>query len=68
MFINPVASPDVKFHIIRMMFGGQVDSYDFHFFRQNQLFLLDFLRKAGFGDVSLVKSFGLFNITSDYKP
>jgi len=68
MFINPVASPDIKFHVMRMMFGGQVDDYDFHFFGWNQLFLFDFLRKAGFSDVNRVKSFGLFNDTSDYKP
>jgi len=68
MFINPVASPDVKFHVMRMMFGGQVDNYDFHYFGWNQLFLFDFLRKAGFSDVNRVKSFGLFNDTSDYKP
>lgn len=68
MFINPVATPDVKFHVMRMMFGGQVDNYDFHFFGWNQLFLFDFLRKAGFSDVNRVKSFGLFNDTSDYKP
>ena len=40
----------------------------FIFFGWNQLFLFDFLRKAGFSDVNRVKSFGLFNDTSDYKP
>jgi predicted SAM-dependent methyltransferase len=67
-FINPVASPDIKFHVMRMMFGGQVDEHDFHFFGWNQLFLFDFLRKAGFSDAKRVESFGLFNDTSDFKP
>ena len=67
-FINPIASPDVKFHVMRMMFGGQADDHDFHFFGWNQLFLFDFLRQAEFSDANRVESFGLFNDTSDYKP
>jgi predicted SAM-dependent methyltransferase len=67
-FINPMASPDIKFHVMRMMFGGQVDDYDFHFFGWNQVFLFDFLSQAGFSDAGRVESFGLFNDTSDYKP
>jgi len=42
-FINPIVSPAVKFHVMRMMFGGQMDAYDFHFFGWNQAFLFDFL-------------------------
>jgi predicted SAM-dependent methyltransferase len=67
-FINPIVSPDVKFHVMRMMFGGQIDAYDFHFFGWNQAFLFDFLRQAGFSGAKRVESFGLFNDTSDYKP
>jgi len=67
-FINPIVSPDIKFHVMRMMFGGQVDEHDVHFFGWNQLFLFDFLRQAGFSDANRVESFGLFNDTSDYRP
>jgi len=67
-FINPIASPDMKFFVMRMMFGGQTDDHDFHFFGWNQLFLFDFLRQAGFSDANRVESFGMFNDTSDYKP
>lgn len=67
-FINPMASLDVKFHVMRMMFGGQVDANDFHFFGSNQALLFDFLRQAGFSNAHRVESFGLFNDTSDYKP
>jgi predicted SAM-dependent methyltransferase len=67
-FINPMASPDIKFHVMIMMFGGQVDDHDFHFFGWNQLFLFDFLSQAGFSDANRVESFGLFNDTSDYRP
>lgn len=67
-FINPSASPNVKFHVMRMMFGGQVNPFDYHYFGWNQLFLTDFLSQAGFRQLQRVESFGLFNDTSDYKP
>lgn len=67
-FINPMASPDVKFHIMKMIFGGQIDKYDFHFFGWNEMFLFEFLNQAGFSQARRVESFGLFNDTSEYKP
>ena len=67
-FINPIASPDLKFHVMRMMFGGQVDAHDFHYFGWNQLFLFDFLRQDGFTSANRVESFGIFDDTSDYQP
>lgn len=67
-FLNPIASGPVKFHVMRMMFGGQVDAHDYHFFGWNFLFLSDFLQQAGFSEVSRVESFGIFDDTSDYKP
>lgn len=68
LFINPLAAPDVKFHAMRMMFGGQVDPHDFHYFGWNQHFLFDFLQQAGFGGAERVETFGMFQDTSDYKP
>jgi predicted SAM-dependent methyltransferase len=68
LFINPVASPEVKFHTMRIIFGGQIDPHDFHFFGWNQTFLFDFLRKTGFSNAERVESFGIFRDTSDYKP
>ena len=67
-FINPLASPKIKYHVMRMIFGGQIDRFDFHYFGWNQLFLFDFLRQAGFSDAIRVESFGIFNDTSDFKP
>ena len=66
-FVSPLASAENKFRIMRMMFGGQVDQYDFHYFGWNYEFLRDFLKKAGFTDLKKVDTFGLFNDTSDYK-
>ena len=68
IFIDSKAPPEVKFHIMRMMFGGQVDEFDFHYFGWNFEFMRDFLTNAGFKRIEKVKSFSLFNDTSDYAP
>lgn len=66
--LNPLASPDSKFQLMRMMFGGQIDEFDYHFFGWNQLFLTEFLTRARFKGIQRVDSFGLFNDTSEYRP
>ena len=68
IYLDPKAPPKVKFHIMRMMFGGQVDDFDFHYFGWNFQFMNEFLLKAGFKKIERVKSFSLFNDTSDYAP
>ena len=68
IFIDSKAPAEVKFHTMRMMFGGQVDDFDFHYFGWNFEFMRDFLTKAGFKRIEKVKSFSLFNDTSDYAP
>lgn len=67
-FISPVADAAMKWHAMRMMFGGQVDASDFHYIGLNFQFLHSFLFEAGFADIQRVASFGLFNDTSDFKP
>ena len=51
-----------------MIFGGQTDQFDFHYFGWSQDFLKSFLLEAGFIEIKRVKSFLLFNDTSDYAP
>ena len=68
IFINDKAPPKVKFHVMRMMFGSQTDEYDYHYFGWNFLFMKDFLIESGFKKVERVKSFSIFNDTSDYAP
>ena len=67
-FISPLADKKIKFHVMRMIFGGQVDEYDYHYFGWNFQFLNDYLKEANFSKVERVHSFGLFNDTSDHKP
>lgn len=68
MFIDPKAPLRVKFHAMRMMFGGQIDKFDIHYFGWNHQFMIDFLIQAGFKKLERVKSFNLFKDTSDYAP
>ena len=68
IYLDPKAPPKVKFHTMRMMFGGQVDDFDFHYFGWNFQFMNEYLLKAGFKKIERVKSFSLFKDTSDYAP
>ena len=68
VILNPIASTDMKFQAMRMIFGGQVDPHDYHYFGWTFGFLDYFLRAAGFKSVDRVDSFGLFNDTSNIKP
>ena len=67
-FVDPKAPPQVKFHVMKMIFGGQTDQFDFHYFGWNFILLNQFLIKTGFNKIQRVKSFSLFNDTSDYSP
>ena len=68
IFIDPKAPKEVKFHAMRMMFGGQIDDFDIHYMGWNQEFLFEHLQIAGFSQGTRVESFGLFSDTSDFKP
>ena len=68
IFIDEKAGAKVKFHTMRLMFGGQIDDYDFHYFGWNFEFLNSYLMGANFSKVERVNSFGLFEDTSNYKP
>ena len=68
IFIDNKAPAKVKFHVMRMMFGGQTDEFDYHYFGWNYEFLNSYLIEAGFKKNERVKSFNLFNDTSDYAP
>ncbi|MEO7727602.1 MAG: methyltransferase domain-containing protein [Burkholderiales bacterium] len=52
---------DERFHVMRMMFGGQSNSADFHKVGLDEAFLRDYLRAAGFVDVTRCEKFGLFD-------
>jgi predicted SAM-dependent methyltransferase len=56
---------DQRFTLMRIIFGGQVDQFDFHKAGFDKELLARFLTKVGFHPVRRVKRFGLFSDTSD---
>ena len=68
MFIDPKAPLKVNHHAMIMMFGGQIDKFDIHYFGWNHQLVIDFFGQAGFKKLERVKSFNLFKDTSVYAP
>ena len=67
LFINPKATHNVKFSLMRMMFGGQFDNYDYHYFGWNYDFLAQYLTQANFTNFKKVNSLSLFNDMSEIR-
>lgn len=67
LFINPSLGKPDRFRVMRMIFGGQMDEFDFHRIGLNFDFIIDYLRDVGFANVEHVESFGLFNDASDFE-
>jgi predicted SAM-dependent methyltransferase len=54
-----------RFNVMRMIFGGHVDAYDYHQVGLTDEILASFLVNAGFVDVQRVERFGHFPDTSE---
>ncbi len=54
-----------RFHIIKLMFGGHVNSFDFHKTGFTEEILRHYLRRAGFANLHKKDDFGLFQDTSN---
>jgi len=67
-FIDKNLTKTQKLHVMRMIFGGQMDDYDFHYFGWNFVFLQDFLKAANFSSIEKVENFDLFEDTSSFEP
>lgn len=57
-------SKEYRFLVMRMIFGGHVDRYDYHYVGLNEEFLRDYLLSAGFAQAARVPDFGICNDTS----
>ena len=53
-----------RFEVMRMIFGGHMDKYDYHLVGLNGELLADLLEKSGFSHVCKVNDFGLFQDSS----
>lgn len=65
LYLTPRLSPESRFQLMKMFFGGHVDEYDYHKAGLDQAYLASQLQQAGFIDVRRVHSFELFQDTSE---
>ncbi len=61
LFLHPNAQPNDRWEIMRRIFGGQGDPFDFHKVGLWAGYFAGLLQGTGFVDVRRVESFGLFN-------
>jgi predicted SAM-dependent methyltransferase len=59
-------SPEDRFAVMRMIFGGHMDRYDYHLVGLYDELLVFFLGSAGFATVKPVADFGLFEDSSSF--
>jgi len=65
--VNPALDADKKMHVMRIVFGSQVDDYDYHKSGFTFEILKGFLTHAGFTNIKRVESFGLFNDSTELR-
>lgn len=68
LFGSPNLDKEARKHVMRMIFAGQTDDFDYNYIGLNFELLTDYLSAAGFGFAQRVEGFGLFNDVSNYKP
>jgi predicted SAM-dependent methyltransferase len=66
LFIQPELDKHDRLHVMSMIYGGQIDPFDYHFIGFTYEFLLDFLHIANFKSIQRVANFNIFNDTSSY--
>lgn len=67
MLSSPLFNTEERFGIVRIIYGGQIDAFDFHKVGFTADILGAFMSNAGFVDMARVASFGLFPDTTDLK-
>jgi predicted SAM-dependent methyltransferase len=67
IYINPILSPDDRFHVMRIMFGGQTNAYDVHRVGFDEDILASYLQEVGFIDCEIFSEFGLFSDCSSLR-
>jgi predicted SAM-dependent methyltransferase len=64
LFLEPTLNAQQRFHVMRMILGGQMDAYDYHKVGLTAEFAMNYLQGAGFKSARRVDNFGLFEDTS----
>lgn len=65
LFVEPSLTLHERFTVMRVIFGGHVDRFDYHLVGLNEEFLRGFVRAAGFVDARRVARFDLFDDASN---
>ncbi len=60
LYTNPNLLPLERFHLMRIMFGGQINQYDIHKVGFDYDILAMYLNEAGFSELERVTAFNLF--------
>lgn len=64
LYVHPDVTEQHRWHIMRIMFGGQKNEHDFHKVGLSWVVLQDFLRQAGFFTSQRVDVFDMFDDTN----
>jgi len=67
MFLHPSLDMQQRHHVMRMIFGGQLDEFDFHRVGLTWEFMSHYLHKAGFTGLRKVEEFKLFDDCSSIR-
>src|ERR1700733_1553570 len=67
IYVHPNITPQGRFHIMRMMFGGRTTPYDIHYTGLDMTMLGTLLHDAGFREIERVEKFGVFQDTSELR-
>ena len=67
LYKRPDLDQTQRIHVLRMIFGGQTDAYDYHCFGMSLELLSGLLALAGFSAIEQVESFGMFDDASEIR-
>ena len=67
LFVHDKATPEHQWHLMRILFGGQIDDDDYNVTGFTADFLATYFTNAGFESIKCVEDFGLFEDASQEK-
>ena len=67
LMVHEASTVQVQYQLMRILFGGQTDQWDYHKAGFTPELLAGFLGNAGFQEVHRVDSFGLFDDTCEIR-
>lgn len=67
LYLNPNMMPMERYHLMRVIFGGQTNIYDVHKVGFDFEILAMYLEEVGFGEYEQVSEFSIFNDCSSLR-